>query len=319
MRKIEDLKVALINGNIDKFYCFYGEDFGIRKHYVQKLRTYFDRLQMLNSWKDVKGLVSTKSLFKMHQLIVLYNDMDFCNQSVTNIKSFIDAINIKDFSCLFIYDDVDFQKSNLFSDFADYITEFQAVQSNIAVEFVESELSLLDKSKEELAYNCNNLYNNILLEADKIKNYAQAMGITEQKAFEDLTIKNQLLIKQDEFQSNAFMNSVLVGNYTALAYWCDIVTQYDEYDLFFRSISRMFNDLLIAGLIVKYGVYDGSSRAYNYGLPWGRAKEIREMILPFEYDYYFDSAFKVAEMDGLVKSGKVSRMDIVDYFITNVI
>ena len=81
----------------------------------------------------------------------------------------------------------------------------------------------------------------------------------------------------------------------------------------------MFNDFLIAGLIKKYGKYDGSSRAYNYGLPWGRAKEIRELDLPFEYTYYFDCAFKVSEIDELVKSGKILQNNLVDYFITNVI
>lgn len=319
MRKIEDLKADLIAGKVDKFYVFYGEDFGIRKHYVNKLSTYFNKTQYLNGWTDVKGLVSAKSLFKLHQLVILYNDMDFCSQPVANIKSFIDAINVKDYTCLFIYDDDAFLKSTLLKECADYITEFQAVQSNIAVEFVDSEINLLDKSKEELAYNCNNLYSNILLDADKIRNYAQALGVSEQKAFEDLTIKNQLLVKQDEFQSDEFIEAVLTGNYTVLAYWYDIVTSYDEFDLFFRSTFRMFNDFLIAGLIKKYGTYDGGSRAFNYGLPWGRVKAIRELNLPFEYDYYFDCAFKVAEIDGLVKQGKVLQTNLVDYFITNVI
>ena len=85
MRKIEDLKVDLMNGNIDKFYVFYGEDFGIRKHYINKLSTYFDKVQYLSNWKDIKELVSTKSLFKVHQLVILYDDMDFCSLSVSTV------------------------------------------------------------------------------------------------------------------------------------------------------------------------------------------------------------------------------------------
>ena len=128
-----------------------------------------------------------------------------------------------------------------------------------------------------------------------------------------------MLLKQDDFQSDIFMNAILVGNHTTLAYWYNVVVQNDAYDLFFRSLSRMFNDFLIAGLIKKYDKYDGSSRVFNYGLPWGRAKEIRELDLVFDYDYYFDGAFKVAEIEGLIKQGKISRNDVVDYFITTVI
>ena len=35
MRKLEDLKASILNNDIDKFYVFYGEDYGIRKYYVE--------------------------------------------------------------------------------------------------------------------------------------------------------------------------------------------------------------------------------------------------------------------------------------------
>jgi len=319
MRKLEDLKSSLLKDEVDKFYVFYGDDFGIRKHYIEKLGSYFSQVTYLNSWTDIKDMISVKSLFNIRQLILVYDDTDFAKQDVGVIKSFIDSINNEWYCCVFIYDDVDFIKSSLYKNFDAFVTEFPAVQTNVAEEFVESVLNIPDNYKNELAVNCNNLYNNILLEADKIKNYADALNISQQQAYEDLMLKNQLLIHQVDFECDDFMNAVVTGNYKVLAYWCDVVTQYEEYDMFFYSITRMFNDFLICGLVKKYGEYDGSSRAYNYGLPWGRAKLLRTFNLPFDADYYFDSAFKVAEIDELVKSGRILKQNIINYFIINVI
>ena len=44
MRKLEDLKSSLLKDEVDKFYVFYGDDFGIRKHYIEKLGSYFSKI-----------------------------------------------------------------------------------------------------------------------------------------------------------------------------------------------------------------------------------------------------------------------------------
>jgi len=319
MRKLEDLKTDLLANKVDKFYVFFGEDVGIRKHYIDKISTYFQQKFTADTWYDIKPIVTSKSLFTIKQLLLVFNDEDFASQKSDDVKKFIDRLNY-DFTCIFIYDNPEFDKTNLFKNFEDYCTEFQAVQPNIAKEFVESELtSLNDDDEDELAYNCENLYSNILLEADKIKNYQNYTGISQQGAYETLRNKNQLLYKTRAFSSNEFMNSVLQGNYTNIAYWCEIAMQEENQDTFFKYLIAMFNDFLIAGLCKKYGKFDGSSRAYNYKLSWGRAKTIRDLNLIFDDKYYFDCAYMVAEMDSLVKKGRLERNKLVDYFLTKVI
>ena len=319
MKRLEDLKTDLLNDKYEKFYVFYGEDFGIRKHYIERLKTYFDSAVYLDSCSAVKDAISIKSLFKSKKLYIIYNDLDFAMWSEDAIKMFIDSININDYACICIYDSGNYLKSTLFEKFSEYITEFQAVQLNIAEEFVDAELNLLDTSKKELAFNCGNLYGTILIEADKIKSYADALGISHQQAYEDLMLKNQLNVKQTDFDNKDFMNAILSGNYRALAYWYQLIVEFNDYDKFFWSVPYMFNDFLIAGLLKRYGIYDGGSRAFKYGLPWGRVKEIRELNLPFEYNYYYDCACKVTEIDSGIKLGQILRQNVVDYFLVNVI
>ena len=319
MRKLEDLKTDLLNNKVEKFYIFFGEDVGIKKHYIDKINTYFQQKIIADTWNDIKPIVTAKSLFTIKQLLLVFDDEDFAKQKPEEVKKFIDRLN-DDFTCIFVYDDPEFDKTNLFKNYEEYCTEFQSVQPNIAKEFVESELTdLSEPIEEELAYNCENLYSNILLEADKIKQYQQYTGVSQQGAYEALKNKNQLLYKSQEFSSREFMNNVLQGNYLNIAYWCEVAMQEENQDTFFKYLIGMFNDFLIAGLCKKYGKFDGSSRAYNYKLPWGRTKEIRDLNLIFNDDYYFDCAYMVAEIDYLVKSGNLARNKLVDYFLTKVI
>lgn len=319
MKRLEDLKTDLLADKVEKFYIFYGEDVGIRKHYIDRISTYFDDKLILDNWEVVRSTVSTKSLFKLKQLILVFNDEDFAKQPESEVTKLLMKLN-GEFTCIFIYDTDNFEKTALFKNFEQYVTNFQSVQDNIAKEFIESELDGLNNtSEEDMAFNCSNLYSNILLEADKIKEYQDYMGISQQSAYDALSVKNQLLSRDKEFSCNSFMDCVLQGDYINMAYWCDILMSSDNPDIFMKYLTFMFNDFLIAGLISANGYYDGSTRAYNYGLPWGRTKEIRDLKLKFDNEYYYTGAYKICEIDKLVKSGKLSRDKILDYFLSKVI
>lgn len=318
MRKLEDLKTELLADKLDKFYVFYGDDYGIRRHYIDKINSYIPNKVYADSWIDIKDIVAIRTLFSVKKLIIVYNDLDFMNQADTTIQAFINNL-IDDNICIFIYDTADFTKSILFKSFNQYITEFQAVQDNIAVEFVDSELNLLDAEKEKLAFNCNNLYNNILLEADKIKVYANALKLSHQSAYEALDLQNQLLVRQEDFSEQQFMDAILTGQYTKLAYWYYVVKNNTDEGVFFRYLGMMFNDFIIAGLIAQHGKYDGGQRAYNYKLSWGRIKILREMEFSFDPEYYYGGACEIAKLDVLVKQGKVGMKDLIDYFLVMVI
>ena len=319
MRKLEDLKTDLLNNKLDTFYIFFGEDVGIRRHYIDKINTYFDTKSVSDNCNDIKLALTTKSLFSMRSLFLVYNDDEFAKLPQEEVQSLIERIN-GDYACILVYDNPKFDTTNLYKNFEDYCTEFQAVQPIIAREFVEDELDGISEADElDLAYNCDNLYSNILLETDKVKQYQQYTNTSQQNAYDTLKLKNQMLYKEEEFSSSELMNNVLQFNRVNIARWCDIADTSKNLDVFIKCIFYMFNDFLIAGLCKKYGKYDGSSRAYKYGLSWGRALIIRDFDLKEDYIYYFNCAYRLAEMDRLIKNGSLERPKVIDYFLTKVI
>lgn len=316
MKRLEDLKEELLADKLQKFYVFYGEDYGIRKHYIHKIQSYFKgKVMYVDDYTKVMSNENTMSLFGVvEKLVVVYNDLEFATLRKEQIHKFIKGLS--QYTCIFVYEQLS-ENCTLMKEFGDYITYFPVVQNNIAKEFVDSELRLNLADSTNLAYNCGNNYNNILLESDKVKEYAEAHNISQQSAYEVLYCKGQLIEIYDVFNANDFMNDILTENKTNFAYWYSIIES--DIDRFIYSLTFILNDFMIAAIIRNYGMWDGSSKAYNLGFSWGRIKVLRDLPIQYKVDFLLECSYKVAELDELIKRGKVERNKVCDYFFSNVL
>lgn len=312
MKNLKDLKEEILNNQINNFYVFYGEDFGLRKHYIDYLNKKFNKKLVIMHISDLSDNMTGRNLFKLKTLYVIPQDLDFLKERKDKVSAFINKIDKDD--CIILDYDMDITNSNFFKNFEEYITYFPEVEDNIAYQFVSSELQLDTLSKEELAKNCHNNYNKILLEADKIKCFANENNISEQNAYNDLYIQNQLLYEYPEFHSYELMNDILKGNFKALSFWYRIV-QANFQEQFWIALESIFQDYIIAYLIVKYGKYQGGNIAYAFKFNWGRIKIIRDFIIPYEADYLLQNAYEVAKLDEMIKTGKLSKDKLFDYFL----
>lgn len=316
MTPLKDLKENILAGKLNHFYVFYGPDSGLRHHYISKISESYDIVRSLPSMEGISASSRGSGLFKTSQLSIVYNDLEFAKWKTSSLLKYITSLTE---DCIILVYEEELGSSNLFKNFSQYITYFPTVQDNIALEFVDSEVSLSLESKLELARNCENNYSNICLESDKIKNYAQAKGINEQIAYDNLKLENQLLYKYPDYNPRDLMNDILQGDFQQLGYWCTVINKLYS-DKFWIMLNSIFTDYLIAYCIQSEGnKYKGSSKAYNLGLPWGRTKEIRDFVMPYDSEYLFETAMKVADLDLKVKSGQISQDKLFDYFITIII
>lgn len=311
MKLLKDLKEEILANKINNFYVFFGEDYGLRKHYIDKLAENFDTVKVVDTAQEFGKSSTSDSLFTTNTLYIIYNDLEFAKQRKDYIDKLITKIN--DDMIIMDYETLP-ENTTLFTEFGEYVTNFANVEDKIAYEFIDSEVSVSLNSKKELAFNCENNYNTILLETDKIKNYAEAQHTNTQSSLDSLTNKGQMIYKYDDFNSDYLMNDILTHNTQHFSYWIDTINKIYT-DQLWISLSRIFNDLLIAYLVKKLGKYPGSSEAYKYGLPWSRAKIIRELNIPYEADYLLDMANEIANIDYGVKSGLFQQDKIMDYLM----
>jgi DNA polymerase III delta subunit len=316
MKNLKDLKEDILANKINKFYVFYGEDFGLRKHYIDYLSKKYSKKTIVNNALNLSNSFGGGNLFKTTTLYVVPGDLDFARLKKDKIEEFITKIDKND--CVILDYEDDITNTSLYKNFDENVTYFPEVSDNIAQQFVQSELKLDIASKEELAKNCHNNYNKILLEADKIRSFAQAKNISEQAAYNELFTQNQLLFEYPEFHSYALMDDILKGNFRALSFWYHIVQEKFQ-EQFWIALESIFQDYIIAYLIVKYGKYQGGNIAYEYKYNWGRIKTIRDYIIPYDADSLLQTAYEVAKLDEMIKTGKLAKEKLFDYFLCVVI
>lgn len=315
MKNIKDLKEELLSNNIGNFYVFYGEDYGLKKHYIDFISKKFGKIRTANSYSDIESLTRSSGLFVRKNIYLIYDDEEFASLKVTEIEAFISKLGE---NCLILVYEEPLESSNLFKSFDKYITNFKRVEDNIAQEFVDMEVKLSQQSKADLCNNCDNDYNKILLECDKIKRYSEEQNVSNQSAYDDLYNQNQLLYKNPKYNADLLMDDVIMCRYENLAFWAKIIKE-QYYNEFWMSLNTILNNYIIAYLIKQYGKWEGSSKCYQYGLPWGRTKVIRDYIIGLPAIYFLDSAYEVSKLDYKMKSGIIQVENLFDYFLSTII
>lgn len=72
MKQLKDLKEEIIKNQINPLYIFYGEDYGLRHHYIQKLKESFQDVQIVNKADDISQASTGIGLFKIHRLYIIH-------------------------------------------------------------------------------------------------------------------------------------------------------------------------------------------------------------------------------------------------------
>lgn len=311
MVRLEELKQSILDSKIKNLYIFYGEDYAIRKHYINKICESFTELVYLEQYTDMLLQVSSASLFKVKKLFVVIDDMDFLELSSDELQQFKNSLD-DDNTIIFVYNN-DITNEDILNIFADNITKFPAVTADIAMEFVEDIVKISEKQRKDLAYECNNLYGNILYETDKVHTYSQAKDISEEQSYESLKASNQLVDRLMSFEADIFIEDYLTSNRKNYYLWFKIIE--NDIDGFCWSLNSMYRDILTASLIKQYGKWDGSTKAYNYGFYWGRIKIIRDLDIKYTTDFLYQKAHELACIDSDIKNGILNKGDILSTFM----
>lgn len=333
MKTLKVLKEEILNNKFGYFYVFFGEDYGLRQHYIQEIfkRTGCTQIKSILSIREIFEKEASIGFFKTKTLYVINGEIEFAKKEKKFISEFIKHLN--DDMVILTFDpssnDATFKyllETELFKSFEEYITPFPCVEDNIALQFVKSEVSLNALSQEKLIYDCKNNYNNILLECDKIKNFAEVKGFSEQAAYDALTQHNQLLHEYEEFHSDLFMNDILQKHYDKLGYWYKLV-QSNFIEKFWITTQSMFNDCIMAYLLLLKGTSKSQQDIFELskacpgkaGFRYGRLKEIETLKIEYSADDLLAMAYELACLDSNVKTGKIEKPKLFDYFICFII
>ena len=177
----------------NSFYIFTGPEAEIMRLYIEKIAsTYGGDIKNLDSITNLASRMKQRSVLQNRSVYVLRDCKDFLSndelqERITQNNTFYDCIII------FVYTTID-KRSRMYKKFKDQIVEFDYMADDILVKYIQRQADLSERNCRRLVELCENDYSRILLEVDKIKRYAKAKSIADDKAFTELVDQRVIYI-----------------------------------------------------------------------------------------------------------------------------
>lgn len=168
---IQDIQKQIISKQLDNVYIFVGEEIAIEKIYINKLAQINDmQIEYVDSYTQIKNRLKSTNLFNETKLYVVIDDNEFTKaELIWGQLDYLESPNI----IVFKYNTLD-KRSKFYKHYENKIVEFNKLSDDVLTHYIQKEIPLNNENCKKLINICNNNYNQILLEIDKIKNVDDA-------------------------------------------------------------------------------------------------------------------------------------------------
>lgn len=191
-----DLKEDIIHKRLKNFYIFTGTEIGIMNIYLKQMsRVYGMPITRANSVADIYNSCTTRSLFGASKhFYVIRDDTDFTKQekAYTTI-----AKDIGNNVIVLLYEKLD-SRLKFGKYFKDATVNYEPLDTNVLVKYIQKACpGLTSEQSKYIVEVCEHRYDECMLEADKVNQYADATDTTTEKAFEKLVTDGSIYQPED--------------------------------------------------------------------------------------------------------------------------
>lgn len=206
--EIADLKKQIKSGEFGKIYIFHGEEHTVMKIYLKMIAEKGGyEISYVDSLMDLMTGTRTKALVKNPHLYIIMDDKEF----QTTEKMWEKFTGLKDDIVVFYYTTTD-KRLKFWKHFKDAAVEFSKLNDTVLMKYIEKEIGKQSESvMKELIDACQSDYGRILLELDKVQQYAEATGTIENGILENF-LADGTIYKPDSDAIFDFTAAVLARN-----------------------------------------------------------------------------------------------------------
>lgn len=312
-----ELKEKVIkNKQLSPLFIFTGEESTILNIYVDKICNIFNgEVCKVDSVQKVVVQVSNNNLFKKNNTcFIVRNDKDFLSQSETVWDEFISGKIQKNNIVILIYNDLD-KRGKFFKHNQNNIVIFDKLGKDILTKYTLKELPGLNKKyAEELVSICENSYEKILLECNKLYNLSKATELNFSDTYK-YAMENNFIWIPPEDAIFSFVDACLNRNIDDCYYYLNECKRIGESEL--NIISNLYTNFR-ALLQVKNIGY--SKDICNItGLPYYQVKKVSDKTNNYSLDELLRALRLFHYCEKSIKEGTMSNEYIIDYILVNLL
>ena len=190
---LAELKKSIVDKTFENVYVFTGDEIKIMNIYVHQIAKVQNRtLVRKDTVSEIFKTLKISKLTKESNVYVILDDFAFLKEE-KYWEQLMTAT--KDHTIILIYSSID-KRGKFYKTYKDKICEFEKLNETMLAKYIQKEITLDTELAKELSLMCDNSYNRILLEVDKLKHLAEVYNINHGEAFGKM-LKEGLIYTQE--------------------------------------------------------------------------------------------------------------------------
>ena len=317
--KLPDLQRQIVSKNIDHVLLLFGEEVAIMDVYLDRIykATGGDVFRFDTVKEAYAKLVQRRITTSGSRVFVVRDDKDFFKADKEWAKVFTAAESGADY-LIIIYSSMD-RRSKFYKQNQEKLCEFEKLSSSVLAGYIDKLLpGMSAQEKEQFAQVCECNYSRILLEADKVKHYAQS---TNCKVAQDYGLCFKELLKQGVIYQPIgditflFTDAILTRNKKDTAKYLQQAKAIGESEIL--TLSVLYNGFKHILMVQGLGK-DQSEPSKRTGLtPW-QVKMAKEKQGHYSIAELVNALKVIRFVEKGIKTGAIDADVAVDYVIVNI-
>lgn len=204
-----ELKKSISDKKVLPLYVFTGTEVAIMDIYINKIFDMYDGdVISADSLSSIVSRLKSNSLLTSKSCLYIIRD----DKAVLSADKIWDSLKTGTFqnknSIIFVFNNLD-KRGKFFKAFSDYIVSFEPLSADILIKYVNKDLSISKDRALELISICQNNYNRLLLEIDKIQCLANFRNCSHNEAY-DACISEHSFYIPPEGEVFDLLNAILM-------------------------------------------------------------------------------------------------------------
>jgi DNA polymerase III delta subunit len=166
------LKSHIKNKTFDDYYIFTGPEIAVMRIYLNQIAKVLGAtVKSLDSLEMLSQKLTNKTMLKNACIYTLRDSKDFILDDKINAKITQNFASY-DMPVVLLYTSID-KRSKVYKNSQDHIVEFDYLPESVLVKYIQKEIDLSESNCKKLIEVCESDYSRIMLEIDKILQYAK--------------------------------------------------------------------------------------------------------------------------------------------------
>lgn len=171
------MELITIKSHIQKkkfnpYYILCGDEIGVMNIYINQIaKTQNKQVYRADTFKEVFSKVSKQSIIQQSFVYVVRDDTTV----ITEEKAWklLDKANWSD-TIVFVFSNLD-KRTSFYKRYKDIICEIEPLEERILIKYIKQKVDLSEENCKKLIVCCDSDYSRIMLEIDKVQQYARSM------------------------------------------------------------------------------------------------------------------------------------------------